>query len=62
LLALGRTEEALANYDSALVLANMNQLEEMAIDLRKLIETHGDISGTQDALARVTARLQFLSQ
>ena len=62
LLVLGRTGEALASYDSALVLANLKHLEAMATDLRALIEKHGDLSGTQEALARIEARRQFLSQ
>jgi len=62
LLVLGRTGEALASYDEALAFANLKHLEAMAMDLRALLEKHGDVPGTQEALARIEARRQFLSQ
>jgi MinD-like ATPase involved in chromosome partitioning or flagellar assembly/lipoprotein NlpI len=62
LLLDGQASEALAAYDAALVLSDLENLDEMTEDLREAIEKHGPISRAEDVMARLEARRQVLCQ
>jgi tetratricopeptide (TPR) repeat protein len=56
LLVVGKSDEALEKYNDALVLADVKQLEALAVDLRKVIDEHGQIPGAELAQTRVNAQ------
>jgi Flp pilus assembly protein TadD len=62
LLAIGEWEEALLAYDAALALANINNQDEVAQDLRELTRKHGHFPRIDEALDRIEARKKFLSR
>jgi hypothetical protein len=43
-------------------LGDLNDLNEMKTGLREAIEKHGQLSGAEDAIARLEARHQTLTQ
>jgi tetratricopeptide (TPR) repeat protein len=62
LLAIGETSDALASYDAALNLANLNSLNEMTKDLHEVMAKHGQLAGAVEAMGRLEARREVLSQ
>lgn len=61
LLANGKLDEALASYDAAVGLANIENLDEMTQDLHNLTLKRGQLHGISDVLARIEARKRSLS-
>jgi tetratricopeptide (TPR) repeat protein len=62
LLAKGETGQALLAYKTAIDLADLKNLDEMADDLRNLTLKLGRLPGAEDALARIEVRKQSLSR
>jgi len=56
LLVDGQTEEAVVTYDTALVMANLEDLADMANDLNEAVQKRGPIAGADDILARIESR------
>jgi tetratricopeptide (TPR) repeat protein len=61
LLANGKLDEALASYDAAVALADIENLDEMTRDLHNLTLKRGQLPGISDVLARIEARKRSLS-
>jgi tetratricopeptide (TPR) repeat protein len=60
LLVDGQADAALAAYDAALALASIENLDDMASLLERVIQTHGSLTGADQARARIEARRKSL--
>ena len=60
LLVDGQADAALAAYDAALALASIENLDDMVSELERAIQTHGSLTGADEARARIAARRKSL--